>query len=67
MRFFSGDLEGSFRDTDKVLALEPRHFGALAGRALILLQMGDRPRAMENLRRAVAIDPYLRERDLLGD
>ena len=67
VRFFNGNLAGSLSDADKALALEPRHFGALAGRALILLQMGDRPRAMESLRRAVAIDPYLRERDLLGD
>lgn len=65
VRFYAGDLEGSLADIDRTLALEPRHFGALAGQAMILLQRGDRARAERSLRAAVALDPFLRERDLL--
>ena len=65
VRFFAGDLGGSLADIERALALEPRHFGALTGKALILLQRGDSAQAEESLRAAVALDPFLRERDLL--
>ena len=42
VRFFAGNLDGSLEDIERALALEPRHFGALAGKALILLQRTDR-------------------------
>ena len=67
VRFFAGNLDGSLADIDHALALEPRHFGALAGKAMILLQRGDRVRAEESLRAAIALDPFLRERDLLPE
>lgn len=67
VRFLKGELEKSLGDIERTLALEPRHFGALAGRALILFRMGDRAGAAESLRTAVALDPFLRERDLLGN
>jgi len=67
VNFFAGNLDASLRDIERTLALEPRHFGALAGRAVILLRKGDRSGASASLRAAVALDPFLRERDLLGD
>ena len=39
--FILGDYEKSLDDIEKVLDLEPRHFGALSGRAQIYLSLKD--------------------------
>ena len=65
MLFFNGDYEASMEDIGEVLALEPRHFGALAGKAMILLRQGRGEEAQETLKAAVAINPWLRERALI--
>ncbi len=49
----------------KVLALEPRHFGALTGKAFININAGRWQEALECLRRAVEIHPFLHERYML--
>jgi len=46
-------------DLREVLAREPRHFGALSGLGIILQELGDDKRALEVLRRALAIHPHL--------
>jgi tetratricopeptide (TPR) repeat protein len=46
-------------DIREVLAREPRHFGALSGLGIILQELGDDKRALEVLRRALAIHPHL--------
>jgi tetratricopeptide (TPR) repeat protein len=65
IRFMVGDLEGSLADIDRVLPLEPKHFGALAGEAIILLKLGRKQEAQLVLRQAVEINPFLIERALL--
>jgi len=52
----------SLADIELVLAIEPRHFGALAGRVLILLQQGQHDAALRAMLAALAIHPYLNER-----
>jgi len=47
LNYLIGDYSASLADIDKVLELEPRHFGALSGRGLVYLQM-------ENLTQAKA-------------
>lgn len=65
VRFLRQEFDKSLDDVERVLALEPWHFGALAGKALILMGQGRHGLAQQTLRRAVEIDPWLRERALL--
>ena len=59
--YLMGDYERSLRDIDRVLELEPRHFGALSGRGLCLRELGRLREAMHALRAALAINPHLEE------
>lgn len=61
------NFEGSLADIDKVLALEPRHFGALSGRVLIYLKQGKRSEALRDMVAALAIHPYLGEKQLFPE
>jgi tetratricopeptide (TPR) repeat protein len=64
--FLVGDYEASLADVAQVLAREPRHFGALAGKAMILFQQGKLPLAQIAVREALKVHPFLRERSILG-
>jgi len=57
--FISGQYDKSLSDIDKVLALEPRHFGALSGLGSIRREQGDKRAALDAFRRALAVHPYL--------
>ena len=59
------DYDGSLDAIAHVLELEPKHFGALAGKALILMRQGRMDLGQEALRKAVEIDPFLKERGML--
>jgi len=57
--FQIGRYRDSLDDIQRVLALEPRHFGALAGRGLCLRAL-DRPaEALEAYKKALQINPHL--------
>ncbi len=62
LRFTMGDLAGSDADITKVLALEPRHFGALSGRAMIQMKVGQWQHALDSYRAALKANPFLPER-----
>ncbi len=66
-RFMREDYEGALIDIDRVLEGNPYHFGALSGRALVLIQMGRAEAAQRALREAVAVHPFLRERAMIND
>jgi tetratricopeptide (TPR) repeat protein len=67
MYYLMGDFERSIADCEKVLALEPRHFGALSGRSLMYLQMGKRALALKDMAAALEIHPFLNERQLFPE
>ena len=57
--FLRDEYGRSLGDIARVLALEPRHFGAYSGLGIILDRLGDKEGALEAYRRAVAIHPHL--------
>jgi len=60
--YLIGEYDRSLADCDRVLALEPRHFGALAGIGLIRIQKDEPREALAAFRKALAVNPFLKER-----
>ena len=52
-----GELDRSLADIGKVLALEPRHFGALSGIGLIEAAKGHKQKALDAYRKVIEIYP----------
>jgi len=64
--YMIGNFQASLRGVRETLAREPRHFGALAGRAAMQWQIGDKELARQSLRQAVEIYPFLKNRGMLS-
>ncbi len=60
--YLMGEPDRSLADIERVLALEPRHFGALSGLGLIRMGRGEDRAALAAYRRALAVNPFLEER-----
>ncbi|MGH6867829.1 MAG: tetratricopeptide repeat protein [Methylocella sp.] len=56
-RYLTGDTAGAMADIDRVIKLEPRHFGALAGMGIILQGAGLEKSALEIFKKALGIYP----------
>lgn len=67
LHYMQGNLDASLADCAEVLKREPRHFGALSGRALIYLQQGRRALALKDMAAALEIHPFLNERRLFPE
>ena len=63
--FLQEKFDRALSDTEKTLELEPRHFGAMAGQAQILMRQGRFATGQSILKKAVKIHPYLRERSMI--
>ena len=59
IRFTQKDYVRAMADIRQVLALEPRHFGAISGLGMIMQEFGDDKRALDAFRRAVQVHPHL--------
>ncbi|MBW3097858.1 hypothetical protein KY465_11265 [Pseudohoeflea sp. DP4N28-3] len=57
LHFMNGDLRRSMADINRVLSLEPRHYGALAGLAAILERTDRDALALEAWKKILAIYP----------
>jgi tetratricopeptide (TPR) repeat protein len=65
MLFLAGSYDASLAAIDKAIALEPMHYAALAGKGIILTEQGKEQEAQAPLKRALAINPWLKERNLI--
>jgi tetratricopeptide (TPR) repeat protein len=64
--FLAGQYDNSLAAIERVLALEPMHYAALAGKGIILYYAGKVEEAQAPFKRALAINPWLKERNLIG-
>ena len=58
--YLIGEFQDSQNDIDKVLALEKRHFGALAGQGLVNIQLKNYEKAIRSYEQAQEIYPAMR-------
>jgi tetratricopeptide (TPR) repeat protein len=65
--FYMNDYENSLKDIDKVLHLEPRHFGALSGRAQISIRLEQYEKAISDLKKAKKINPTISGGNLIPE
>jgi tetratricopeptide (TPR) repeat protein len=57
--YLMGNFDASMLDVAQTLKLEPRHFGALSGLAVMLWEQGNQDLARKSLSEAVRIHPFL--------
>jgi tetratricopeptide (TPR) repeat protein len=65
--FLANSYDAALEALDKAIALEPMHYAALAGKGVILIRQGNDADGVAALRRALAIDPWLKERNLIDN
>ena len=61
------DFEAALADLDIVLDRMPEHLGALSGKGLTLMGLGRHDEAQAALRAALALNPWMAERELLSE
>jgi tetratricopeptide (TPR) repeat protein len=67
VRFLRGNYDGALEDLDVILDANPAHFGALAGRGLVLMRQGRVAPGQQALIAAHRLHPFLRERHMILD
>ena len=63
--YLIGEFKKSQNDIDKVLAIEARHFGALAGQGLVNIQLKNYEKAINSYRKAKEIHPSMQSPELM--
>ena len=59
IHYLKDDYAAALKDIERVLKLEPRHFSAMGGLAIMLRDLGDKKGALDLYRRALKINPWL--------
>jgi tetratricopeptide (TPR) repeat protein len=59
VNFLTCEADKAVSDIERVLVLEPRHYGALAGLGQVLLQEGETKHALLAFEAALAVNPHL--------
>ena len=65
--FLMSQFANSLGDIDKVLSIEPRHFGALSGQARIFIKLQKYEKAIESIERALKFYPSFKSRELIPE
>ena len=65
--FLMNKFTNSLYDIDKVLSLEPRHFGALSGQARIFIKLQKYEKAIKSIERALEFYPSFKSRELIPE
>ena len=63
--YLVGQFQKSQDDIDKVLNLEKRHFGALAGQGLVNIQVKNFEKAIKSYQKALEIYPSMRSPEIM--
>ena len=63
--YMLGEYQKSQDDIDKVLELEPRHFGALAGQGLVNIQLKNFEKAIRSYKQEQEIYPSMRSPEIM--
>ena len=63
--YMLGEYQKSQDDIDKVLELEPRHFGALAGQGLVNIELKNYEKAIRSYEEAQEIYPSMKTPDVM--
>ncbi len=58
--YFMNEYDASLADIERTLALEPRHYGAIFGKALIFTAHADYQHALETLDEMERVNPHAR-------
>ena len=64
-RYLDLDFENALPDLTKALELRPRHLGALSGKGLTYKAMGQEREAEIEFRKALALNPFMPERNMI--
>ena len=60
-----GEFKKSQNDIDKVLRIEARHFGALAGQGLVNIQLKNYEKAILSYQKAKEINPSMQSPEIM--
>ena len=65
--FLMSQFTDSLYDIDKVLDIEPRHFGALSGQARIFINLQKYEEAIKSIERALKFYPSFKSREMIPE